>query len=407
MRIAILTDTLFSHGELYENYAVIIENEKIVNLGPISQMSLENVDNVLEIKGHTLMPGLIDAHIHFGPEVDAHEIGGGTPFARLFENPNIKLIKSVIDAKNLLEMGFTAARDGGGKRAPDIKTAIDTRLIPGPRLKCAGRALTALGGLEDHPYLSTEWVNEISDLARVCSDINDCIKAVREQRKLGAEIIKIFITGLDDVQQFSDEEIRAVVCEAKRVGMEVCGHALGGTSVQAAVRAGCYTVEHGVWLTESDCQAMKDSCTIYDPTPAFTYQFIHHGMEFGAGPRSIESSEAHLADTLRSISMAHQMGVVISTGTDFGLRAFARHGKDNLLAIFLLHEAGLSTTEALVAATVHAAETLLMQDVIGKIMPGYWADIIAVKGNPVDDLNALKNVDFVMKGGEVIVNHLG
>lgn len=399
-RIALLASYVFRTDYLDEETAVIVEDGRISEMISRSALSLHNVDRIIDLTGMTLLPGLVDAHIHLGPETSPHLIQGHV-VARVLESSNFKLIKAVVDVENLLKAGFTGARDVGGIRALDIKRAIDLGEIPGPRMRCTARVLTTLGGLEDHPYLPLEVVTEMSDLARPVTDPVDCIRAVREQKRLGAELIKIFVTGYDTTQQFSDAEVQAVIAEATRLGLPVCAHVFGGPGVKTAVEAGCYTVEHGCYMTEADCRLMAERGVIFVPDLAFAYNYSNLGV--GEAPEDWRRLEAsRLEAMLERTRMAHSFGVKIAAGTDFGLRAFNRHGAHNTLAILLLEKAGLTPMEALKAATLHGAQTLLMENEIGRIEPGYRADLLAVSGNPVDHLDDIQNVRLVMKGGKVV-----
>ncbi|MBI4277637.1 MAG: amidohydrolase family protein [Armatimonadetes bacterium] len=395
---ALLADQVFSDGQVLTHTVVIVDGGTIAGTRPRDRFSPREVDTVYDLTGCTVLPGLIDAHVHFGSEVDHR------PYARLFEASNLKLIKSVVDARNLLEAGFTAARDVGGRRAIDLKRAIDLHEIPGPRLRCSGRILTSTGGLEDHAYIPQEWVAEISDLVEPCDGTEGCARAVRNQRRNGADLIKVFTTGADTVQQFSDEELRAIVAEAARLGMKVSAHAYGGPAVSAAVRAGCYTLEHGSWLTEADCALMAEQRTILLPDLAFAHLWVTRGVEYGVPQSSADWERARIKDMRESAAMAHAMGVRLATGSDFGLRAFARHGRDNALALLLLHDAGIPAPEVLRAATVNAAAAMELQHTIGKIEPGFTADLVAVRGNPVEHLLDVMNVRFVMKDGRIALN---
>ena len=403
-KTVLIASHVFRNKALEEEVAVVVEDGSIIDIQPVSKLYRKNYDHVYDLHGCTLLPGLVDAHIHLGPETQPQVIQGHV-VARLLESSNLKLIKATVDVNNLLQAGFTAARDVGGVRALDIKVAIDLGLIPGPRMRCTGKVLTTVGGLEDHPYLPLGLATELSDLARPCSDPTDCIRAVREQRRLGAEIIKVFVTGYDSLQQFSDDEVQTIAAEAHRFGMPVCAHAFGGTAVGAAVRAGCYTIEHGSYMTEADCKLMAEKGTIFVPDLAFAHVYANL-TEAEAPVEWRQLEQKRLEEMKERTRMAYEMGVKIAAGTDFGLRAFTRHGSENILAMLLLQQAGLSTLDVLMAATIHGAETLKLAHVIGKVEPGYYADLVAVAGNPVDHLEDLRNVCFVMKEGEVVINKL-
>jgi imidazolonepropionase-like amidohydrolase len=383
---------VISDFEIHEKVNIGVQDGRIKGFVPEDAAA----DQVIDLSDHTVLPGLIDLHIHFGPEVEGHI------YARLMESRNEKLIKSVVDARNLLLAGFTTARDLGGRCAISLRNCIDHGEIVGPRLKCSGRGLTSTGGTEDYRYTTVDTVKELSDCVQVADGPDGCRKAVRDQYRLGADLIKIFVNGLEVEERYSEAEIVATVDEANRLGLAVAVHAQGGNVLKQAVTAGCQTIEHGTYLDEEGCLLMHDHGVVFVPTLAFHAKYAIEGVKHGTPPDDPQSAPQRLPRMMESVKMAHELGVVIGTGSDYGFRSFLRHGAHNADEIVLLTQAGLTPMDALMAATLNGAKALRMTDQIGAINAGLVADLVAMPGNPLEDIDVVKQVDFVMKDGRVL-----
>lgn len=377
---------------------VLVEGEKIVAVGPPQEVTIPSDATVLRFPESTVLPGLIDGHVHFAPEDAGHV------YARLFEPAQLKVIKAVVDARRMLEVGYTGARDVGGRDAIFLKRAIDSGEIPGPRMKCAGLTITCTGGHEDSSYLRPEWVRELSVLARVADGPDDCRKAVREQMRLGADFIKVLASGLSlNRDQFTYEELEAIINEAHKLGMPVAGHLNGGASLKNCLKLRIDTVEHGTDLDDEDIALMVNQGTYLCPTFAITEKLIIEGPKHGVSDQYIKSASVRRSIRTASFQKAYRAGVKIFAGSDYGLRSFTRHGT-NAWELELMVQAGCTSSDAIVAATKHAAEAMGNGSTTGTLEKAKLADIIAVAGNPLEDIRRLRDIVLVMKGGQTVVH---
>ena len=398
--LVIKCGVLISDGEVYENVTLGIKDKYFVDF--VEEDKEIEWKEILDLSEYTVLPGLIDAHLHFGPDVAGHK------YARLFEDGNKKLIKAVVDAKNLLRAGFTSARDVGGERALALRDCIDSGEIEGPRLICSGRGITTIGCAEvNRDYnLPVNIVDKYCDMIRIASGNEECRKIVREEYRRGVNLIKLFVNGEYLESNFSVSEIETVIEEARRLELPVAVHSNGGELLRCAVKAGCHTIEHGVFLEEKDCLLMKENGVIFVPTPAFPYIITNRGKDFGVPEETIAPQKEILEQALESIRLAREIGTEIATGSDYGIRAFNRHGTKNINSILLLIKAGFSPLEAITSATKIASKALCLEDKIGTIVSGKYADLIAVPGDPLSNVEKLKDISLVIKEGEIVHNLL-
>jgi imidazolonepropionase-like amidohydrolase len=362
--------------------ALVIEHDRIAQMTGIADVPDAADAAVIDLRAYTVMPGMVDCHEHLILDVgdEAAQCSQPTPWLTMM---------AVANAKKILHAGITTMRDVGEKDFIDveIKRGIAAGLIPGPRLLISGHPLIRTGG---HAHF----------LGRETDGVSDMRRGVREQLKQGVDLIKIMVSGgmstkgsLPDAQEFSDEEIRACIDEARRNGRTVAAHLHGGTGLRVAVEAGVHTVEHGTLLTEEDVKLLAERGTwlittvgvgevaASDPaTPAFYKE---------------KTSRAH-AQGLQVRKWAKQYGVPVAVGND------TNHGRMDTEARALI-EAGWTPMEALQALTIRGAEVCGLAEEIGTLEPGKLADIIAVDGDPLTDVAALRDVTFVMKAGVVEV----
>jgi imidazolonepropionase-like amidohydrolase len=357
---------------------------------------------VIDLKDSFVLPGLIDCHVHL-----TLQEGPSTPLDLVTSSPADRAITGAGFAYVTLRAGFTTVADLG---ADDdsifaLRDGIARGAVPGPRIVAAGLAVTPHGGHADvHGY--REDVLRLLTPRSACSGADDCARAVREQVKDGADVIKITATGgvFSDTAaglglQFTDAELKAVVQTAHSLGRRVTAHAHGADGVNAVLRAGGDSIEHGTWLDQDSIKLFKQTGAWLVPTlmagdfsareaskPDTFFTPAQAAKARAAGPRMIEMARR-----------AHEAGVKIAFGTDSGV---SRHG-DNAYEFVLLTRAGFTPLEAIRTATVNAAEHLQLSDRIGSLKPGKAADLIAVKGDPLTDVSELQRVSFVMKGGAV------
>jgi imidazolonepropionase-like amidohydrolase len=347
--------------------------------------------NGVDLAGYTLLPGLINCHVHlcFGAEAD--------PVRPLREEPlALTAIKALLRARETARAGVTTVRDLGGREYAEIaaRRAIQEGLIDGPRILAAGRPVCMTGG---HGH----W------LGREADGPDDARKAVREQLKAGADVIKIIATGgvlTPGVEpgspQMTFEEMRAAIEEASRAGRRTAAHAMAATGISEAIDAGITSIEHGVFLTEEIVAHMRRDGTFLVPTLNAPTAIASGGVAAGIPAFMVRKSEEVLPAHVASFQLAHRAGVRIAAGADSGT-PLNFHGS-LLPELALMVKYGMMPLEAIRSATVTAAECLGLGEVIGRVAPGYAADLIAVAGDPAERIEALADLKLVLVNGRVI-----
>ena len=393
--------------ELLEGVSVLVRGNRIERIGRdvLPQAGTE----VLHGEGRTLMPGLIDCHVHvcLGAEAD--------PLAMVREPKGMVVIKAVNFLSKYVDAGFTSLRDMGGVDYFDValKLAVSRGMIRGPRLFVSGKMISETGG---HGDFYTPWgVSMDTGFSRIADGVWEVVKAVREQIRAGADWIKICTTGgvlspADDPRhsQFSVEEIEAIVREAATKGRRVASHAQGLEGVRNAVRGGVASVEHGVFLDDEVIEEMRERGVYLVPTLSAPDAIIKHGTAGGIPDYGVRKAREVMEVHRKSFRRAYEAGVRIAMGTDAGT-PFNFHGS-NAREISLMVESGMKPVDALRAATSTAAELLGIADRTGTVEEGKLADLILVDGDPIRDVGILSdpsNVLLVMKEGEVLKNTLG
>jgi imidazolonepropionase-like amidohydrolase len=326
------------------------------------------------------------------------------------------------DARVALEAGFTSIREVGGIGVW-LATAVAEGSVSGPTVYAAGAVLSPTGGHADLHMYPTDWVRDLAGhlgMLRQCDGVPECLRAVRLQLRAGARLIKVCASGgvMSQVdhpihQQFSDEELRAIVAEAARAERIVAAHCHGKPGIMAALRAGVRTIEHGTYLDEEAADAMRECDAVLVPTRHIIEEYLAHGPASGlpdyAHRKLIELADRHA----EAIALAHERGVRIALGTDIsgsGDTTPARWGQ-NGAELGLMVKAGLSPLEAIETATANGPLTLGPQAPrSGLLDAGYDADVIALSANPVDDPSLLAdpaNVTHVWKAGELVKGGAG
>jgi imidazolonepropionase-like amidohydrolase len=414
VNLAITNAMLFDgSGKLpYGPATVLIQGDRIDKIGPSGQIPIpENLrarGRVIDGTGKFLMPGLVDSHVHI--------TGSGDPnvLKRMKEPVPHAAIRSTLNAKATLEAGITALRDAGGGFLIDValKQAITEGLVPGPRLKVAGKGLSITGG---HGDSLNGWPPEIQFKARYVVDSPvEARRAAREQLRDGADHLKLHATGgvmsegdVPTARGLTVEEMRAAIEEAHNVGKKTMAHAQGANGIKNAILAGISSIEHGFYLTDEIIELMLKNHVFLVPTLCAVHHIVVHGTEAGIPEYGVtkarEAQKAHLESFFR----AYKAGVKIAMGTD-AATPFNYHGK-NALELELMVNAGMKPLDALVSATRQGAELMGWGDVMGQVKPGFWADLILVEGDPLSDIKVLQgkdNVKLVIKAGEIEVNKM-
>lgn len=356
---------------------------------------------VIDLTDKTVLPGLIDLHTHLSGDPSGEFWRAATTPPEYF---------TLIAAKNARVTalaGFTTVRDLGSRTdqvTQSLRRATSEGLAPGPRVVTSGRTIAIVGGHGDVNGF-TEHVNDALDAGFTCTGPVDCSEKVRLASKYGADLIKITATGGVLSQQgrgleehFTAAEMEAIVDTAELLGLKVAAHAHGARGIEAAARAGVHTIEHGTYIDDAAAQAMNESGTTLVPT-LMAFEGIRKNLGTGFYTPVVEAKIREVAKVAATIiERALANDVKIAFGTDAGVFP---HGQ-NAGEFALMVQGGMSPSDALASATTVAADMLGMSDTIGRIAPGYSADIIAVDGNPLADVTVLEEVDFVMVRGRVI-----
>ncbi|HEV3325536.1 MAG TPA: amidohydrolase family protein [Puia sp.] len=359
-------------------------------------------DKVIDLKNRTVMPGLIDSHVHLEDQQSANQ-----QLKEFTLNEADIAFQSTAYARTTLMAGFTTVRDVGGTGVNiSLRNAIRKGLVVGPRMYTAGKIISSTGGHGDPTHGYREGLYAEPHTTETVADGKDaCIKAVRQMYKEGADLIKITASGgvlsleKDGLgAQFSDEELKAIVETAKDYGMAVAAHAHGAEAIKRAIRAGVTSIEHGTFMDDEAIALFKKYGTWYVPTIIAGKSVADSAKKPGYFPPVITGKALLVGPIIQgTFAKAYKAGVKIAFGTDAGVYA---HGK-NWMEFVYMTEAGMPPLEAIKCATVNGSELIGISDKAGTIEAGKWADIIAVEGDPVQDIHAMGQVRFVMKEGVV------
>ncbi len=361
---------------------------------------------VIDLSSKFVMPGFIDLHVHLSGQV-----GDGKPTDEVTHSDADVALTAAMYAHRTLQAGFTTLRDLGSNGEPlfALRDAIAANKVPGPKLIVSGPAITPTGGHGDiHGYRAD--VMEVLASPAVCDGADDCRRAVRRMVKLGADVIKVTATGgvLSNTatgtgQQFTDEELKAIAETAHALGRKVTAHAHAKEGIQAAARAGFDSIEHAMWADEETMKVLKKAGiwivpTVYPITyVGTTPEEMKKGPLKDLPPASMQKLLALGRQPKDMTRLAHEMGVKIALGTD---TAISPHG-ENAHEFLEYVDAGMSPMEALKAGTVSAAEAGGIAESTGSISAGKAADIVALGANPLDSIDAVLDVRFVMRDGIV------
>ena len=400
VKAARLIDT--KNGRVVDNPIVLINGDRIQAVGRSGEVSIPKGARVLDLGSATLLPGLIDLHTHLNDEPEFHGVAFHTLSAARMAIIGAKGARMTLDA------GFTAVRNVGSSHYADValRDGINAGDVPGPRMQVSGPMIGSTGSHCDYTYLAPEF--HYADEG-VANGVPAVLEKVREVLKYGADWVKFCSSGgvfsqgdLPDDVQFSPEEMAAIVAEGHRHGKKVAAHAHGTRAIIEAVKAGVDTIEHGSLLDDEAIRLMKEHGT-YLVADIYDDDFIlQHGKEYGYTDENL-AKEKMLGQKQRdSFRRAVQAGVKVGYGTDTGSIPFGQNGKQ----FFYMVKYGLTPMQAIQSATTWAADVMNWSDRIGSLDAGKYADLIAVTGNPLDDITILERVPFVMKGGQVVKDEL-
>ena len=382
-------------GRILKPGEVLVQGERIVEAG--TSVKHPAGAEVIDLGDRTLLPGLIDAHVHLFLHPGAEDL------QTVQESVPQRTIGALLAARDDLMGGFTAERDmgteGAGSADTAVRDAIDAGRIPGPRLRISGNAISVLGGHEDAIGYNPE--QRVLPNADYANNADELIAVMRRQLKEGADFIKIYETGADSVRdgkfhtpyQYTEAELESAVREAARQGRKVAVHAIGEPGTLYAAQAGVASIDHAYQLSDETMRLMREKQIPAVPTFAISeYSADHESTpEFAARERS--EIDLHVQEFKKQLAA----GVPMAVGSDVG--PFP-HGTQ-ALELVLMVKFGMTPLQALQADLLNGAKLLDWEGQIGSLEAGYFADVIAVAGDPLQDIGTLQNVSFVMKGGVV------
>lgn len=383
---------IIGNGEVLEKGTVVVEGKLLKFVGDGKNDFISKKDQVFDLSGKTILPGLIDAHVHLCLD------GSPDPITSLLrESIPQTTLKAAEHARRTLEAGVTTVRDMGGKDYIDfaIRDGIESGMLQGPRMLCSGKLICMTGG---HGW----------QFGREANGVDDVRAAVREQLKAGADLIKLMATGgimTKGVEpgstQFTLEELIAGVEEAKKAGRRTATHAQGTEGIKNALWAGINSIEHGIFLDDEAIELILEMKAFFVPTLCAPYHIIRAGVKKGVPAFAVEKSKAVMKSHWDSVRKAHRARVPIAMGTDAGT-PFNRHG-ENLKEMELLVKVGLTPMEAIMATTKTASEVLGLGDKIGTLEKGKLADLVVVDGDPLKDITLFQKKEkflTIMKEGQ-------
>ncbi len=381
---------------------IIIEGKEIVAVAKGYTTPKNDEDEVINLKNYTIMPGLIDLHVHIEGETNPDRY-----IRRFTDNPSDVAFNSVNIAKRTLMAGFTTVRDAGGSGINvSLRDAIAKGIIDGPRIFTAEKALSITGGHGDPTNgYRRDLMGNPGPEEGVVNGVADARKAVRQRYKNGADFIKITATGgVTSVSKdgqgahFQEEEIKAIVKTATDLGFHVAAHAHGDEGMRRAVANGVKTIEHGTYMSEQTMELMIEKNSYLVPTITAGMEVTENAKKPGYYPKVVAEKARIIGPIIQgTFTKAYKKGVPIAFGSDAGV---FKHGENAREFVYMV-KGGMPAMETIVSATSTNAYILGMGDKIGTIKAGYLADIIAVSGNPITNIEVMKNVKFVMKEGEI------
>jgi len=382
-------------GKIVSPGEVLVEGERIVAAG--SSVEHPAGAEVIDLGDTTLMPGLIDAHVHLFLHPGAEDL------QTVEESVPQRTILATLAAKDDLMAGFTAERDmgteGAGSADTAVRNAVNEGLIPGPRLRISGNAIDILGGHEDANSFNP--AQHVLSNATYANDSEQIVEAIREQFKEGSDFVKMYETGPDSLRngvfstpyQYTEAQLKAGVDEAARVGKKVAVHAMGEPGTLYAAEAGVASIDHAAQLSDETMRIMRERQIPAVPTFAIFEYFADHAASPAAAKRERAMLEYHAAEFKKQLAA----GIPFAVGSDVGPFPHGTQARE----LVLMAKFGMKPLAVLQADLLNGAKLLGWEGQIGDLKPGYFADVVAVPGNPVEDINVTERVSFVMKGGVV------
>lgn len=413
MKKLILCKRLFTAetDAVLEDMAILLEGNLIAGVFPAREAGGRGeYDEVIDLSDSFVMPGLFDCHTHVAVNGGFDELGDDIRYSRL---PATYALRGITYAEADLMAGFTSIRDVGC--CPEwadvaIRDAIDRGAYPGPRMMVAGLTLNAAGGHGDNGFLPPYSALGKDNVRAIICGPDQARQAARMNFKYGASCLKFMATfgvlsNSDDPgpQELTYEEMRAAIEIAEFRGFTSCAHAEGRTGINVAVRAGVTSIEHGTFIDEEAAEMMVERGTFLVPTLVVDPRMFRHMKPGEIKPNVIAKAKRCTEVHAKNIGMAYRKGVKVAFGTDV-CAPYLYHGTQAEEFVYMVTEAGMKPAHALHSATRIASELLRWDNKLGTITPGKLADIIAVPGDPLEDISVMQHVTFVMKDGKVYKN---
>jgi imidazolonepropionase-like amidohydrolase len=383
-------------GNILQPGEILVEGERIKAVG----VSVEHPQgaNVIDLGDATLLPGLIDAHVHLFLHPGAEDL------QTVEESVPWRTILAEQAAKADLMAGFTAERDmgteGAGSASTAVRDAINHGIIPGPRMRMSGNAIDILGGHEDANHFNP--AQHVFSNADYANDAEQLVEVIREQHKEGSDFVKIYETGPDEMvdgvlhtpYQYTEAQLAAAVEEARRLGTNVGVHAMGEPGTLYAAEAGVASIDHGTQLSDETMRMMKEKGIFAVPTFTIFEYFATHGGSQDQAAREAAMLDYKIAEFKKQIAA----GVPFAVGSDVGPFPHGTQARE----LTLMVKYGMTPLAVLQADMINGAKLLRWDGQIGELKRGYYADVVAVPGNPLDDISVVERVSFVMKNGVVV-----
>lgn len=389
-----------------KNQTIVVEDGRIKKILPgfVAAKDISDTAVLIDLKNRFVMPGMMDMHVHL-----QGELGPNNDSERLRMSDEVVAMQSAHFAKKTLLAGFTTVRDLGAQSPQHIyalRDAVENGWLAGPRIVASG-GVSVTGGHGDVDGMRHDLL-DLYTAKTVCDGPFDCRRATRRAIKFDADIIKITSTGgvLSDTdtgtgQQMADDELREVVETAHGLGRKVASHAHAAAGINAALRAGVDSIEHGSYADKESIKLFKKTGAYLVPTLLAGDTVKQMASQSNFMSAAIKAKAIRVGgDMMKNISRSYKAGVKIAFGTDSGV---SRHGINAQEAVLMV-QAGMSSMDVLKSATVNAADLIGRSESLGSIEAGKYADIIALDESPLDDIKALLDVDFVMQGGKVYKN---
>ena len=382
-------------GRIVKPGEILVEGDRIVEVG--TSVKRPTGAEVIDLGDRTLLPGLIDAHIHLFLHPGAEDL------QTVQESVPQRTITATLAARDDLMAGFTAERDmgteGAGSADTAVRNAIDEGRIPGPRLRISGNAINILGGHEDAIGYNPE--QRVLPNANYANSADELVTVIRQQFKEGADFIKIYETGADSLRdgklstpyQYTEAQLEAAVKEAARLGRRVAVHATGEPGTLFAAQAGVASIDHADQLSDETMRLMKEKQIFAVPTFTIFEYFADHAATLEQGARQRQMLDVKVQEFKKQIAA----GVPMALGSDVGPFPHGTQAREFVLMV----KYGMTPLAVLQADLLNGARLLGWEGQIGELRAGYLADVIAVPGDPLQDAAVLQNVSFVMKGGVI------